>query len=105
MTAIKRDFRQRSHKAARIKIAADLEAAHQAERLAGIENVGYDKTRRPSTSYAPRAQEADQRRPHMRGARQSEAQAFDGGMLTRQVSLHGIPPEKVSRSAQASASE
>jgi hypothetical protein len=95
MTAIKRDLRQWSHEVARMKIVANLEPAHRPEWLAGIENVDYDKTRRATTSHAPRAQEVDQPWPRMRGARESEAKAFDERMLTREVSFHGIPPENV----------
>lgn len=92
MFALERDLRQRRDEACSVTILSDGEAAHQAARRSGVENIEDDKPRRAARDDAAFAQKADERRPWVGRQRQRAAQILDKTSplcaIEIQLSLH-----------------
>ena len=74
---VERELRQRRDEARGLAILGDGEAAHEAARVAGVENIENDKSRRAARDDAAFAQKCDERRPGV--GRNAAARGADYG--------------------------
>ncbi|HEY8214176.1 MAG TPA: hypothetical protein VIG36_08625 [Methylocystis sp.] len=99
MSALERDLRQRRDEACGLAILGDGEAAHQAARRAGVENIEDDEPWRAARDDAAFAQKDDERGPRVRGQRQRAAQLMNELTACDTIEIHSSLHQYQQRSA------